>query len=155
LAAITSPDEAQFAIARVTPAAEQMKSSQVGEDSARVLALNTPEIVWPAVREGKTSGVLSLYISTDRNGQVRGVWPMNPDNPELSEAARRQVLRWRYKPYQNAGISQMEAVLTFAFSTRIENPVVILDNIKARNLAIRVVEPVIAPGTASAGTRFT
>ncbi len=155
LTEIANPDEAQFAIEKTTPAAEQIKSSQVGEDSARVLALSTPTIIWPAVREGKTSGVLSLYISTDRSGQVREAWPMGSDNPELSEAARRQVLRWRYKPYQNAGVSQMEAVLTFAFSTKIENPVAVLSNIQARQLAVRTAEPVIAAGKASPGTRFT
>ena len=154
LTEIASPDEKLFAIERATPAAEQMKSSQVGEDSARVLALNTPAIVWPAVREGKTSGVLSLYVSTDRSGQVREAWPMSSDNPELSEAACRQVQRWRYKPYQNAGVSQMEAVLTFAFSTKIENPVAVLNNTQARRLAVRAAEPVIASGQASSGTRF-
>ncbi|HKD81910.1 MAG TPA: hypothetical protein VKH81_19605 [Candidatus Angelobacter sp.] len=118
VAELAKPDERQFAIERVTPASEQIRSSQVGEDSARVLALSTPEVIWPGVRDGKTSGVLSLYISTDRNGQVREAWPLGSDNPELSEAARKQVLRWRYKPYQNAGLSQMEAVLTFAFDTR-------------------------------------
>lgn len=155
LAEITNPDEAQFAVEKATAATEQMKSSQVGEDSTRVLALNTPQIVWPTVREGKTSGVLSLYISTDRSGQVREAWPMNSDNPELSDAARRQVLLWSYKPYQNAGVSQMEAVLTFAFSTRIENPISILSDAQARKLALRSVEPIIAQGKASTGTKFT
>jgi hypothetical protein len=155
LSEIATPDETQFALDQVTPGAEQIKSSQVGEDSARVLALNTPAIAWPSVREGKTSGVLSLYIATDRSGQVREAWPMSSDNPELSEAARRQVLRWRYKPYQNAGVSQMEAVLTFAFNTRIENPIAVLADAQARKLALRAVEPTVAPGTASAGTKFT
>jgi len=155
LAEITSPDEPQFAIEKATPADEQIKSSQVGEDSTRVLALNTPPIVWPTVREGKTAGVLSVYISTDRSGQVREVWPLSSDNPEMSEAARRQVLRWRYKPYQNGGFSQMEAALTFAFSTRIENPIAVLTNVQARKLVLKAVEPVITPGKASAGTKFT
>ena len=116
LTEITNPDGPKFAIEKLTPANEQMKSSQVGEDSARVLALNTPEIVWPSMQKGSASGVLSLYISTDRTGQVREVWPLSSDNPEMSEAARQQVLRWRYKPYMNGGASQMEAVLTFAYN---------------------------------------
>jgi hypothetical protein len=118
LARVANPKELRLTVEKATPAAEQMKNSQVGEDSARVLALSTPEIVWPAVREGKTAGVLSLYISTDRSGQVREAWPLSSDNPELNEAARRQVLRWRYKPYLNTGSSQMEAVLTFAFNSK-------------------------------------
>lgn len=118
LAEVAHPDETKFAIEKPTPAADQMKSSQVGEDSTRVLALSTPNIAWPAVREGKTSGLLTLYISTDRSGHVREVWPLNSDNPSLNEAARQQVLQWRYKPYLNAGATQMEAVLTFAFNAK-------------------------------------
>jgi hypothetical protein len=116
LAEMASPNESKFSIDKATPAAEQMKSSHVGEDSARVLALDTPAIAWPAVHGGPSSGVLSLYISTDRSGQVREAWPVGPSNPEMSEAARQQVLRWRYKPYLNEAASQMEAVLTFAFT---------------------------------------
>jgi len=67
---------------------------------------------------------------------------------------RDQVLQWQYKPYVNGGPSQMEALLTFAFTTRIENPVPVLTDAEARKLATRVVEPVIAPGKARKGTRF-
>src|SRR5579859_3203088 len=84
----TQADESVFAIETPTPPAQQIRSSQVGEASARTLALNTPEIVWPTVREGSTTGVLSLYISTDRSGQVREAWPLGSGNPALSDAAR-------------------------------------------------------------------
>jgi hypothetical protein len=155
LTEIAKPDESLFAIENPTPASEQMKTSQVGEDSARVLALNTPAIVWPAVREGKTSGVTSVYISNDRAGQVREAWPLASDNPGLDNAIRDQVLRWQYKPYSNGGPSQMEAVLTFAFTTLIENPISVLKDAEARKLATRVVEAVIAPSKARKGARFT
>lgn len=155
LTELVRPDETLFAVDKATPAAAQMKTGQVGEDSARVLALNTPAIVWPAVREGKTAGVLSLYISVDRSGHVREAWPLASDNPELDAAAREQVLAWQYKPYMNGGPSQMEAVLTFAFATKIENPVPGLKDAEARKLALRAVEPVVAPGRARKGTKFT
>jgi hypothetical protein len=155
LSELANPDEKLFAIEKATPLTEQMKTSQVAEDVARTLALNTPAIVWPAVREGKTSGVMSLYISNDRAGRVREAWPMASGNPELNDAARNQVLQWQYKPYVNGGPSQMEALLTFAFTTRIENPIPVLSDAEARKLATRVVEPVIAPGKARKGTRFT
>lgn len=154
LAELMRPDEKLFAVDEATPATAQMKSSQVGEDSARVLALNTPAIEWPAVREGKTTGVLSVYVSIDRSGHVREAWPVASDNPELDAAVREHVLRWQYKPYMNGGPSQMEAVLTFAFATRIENPIPVLKDAEARKLAMRVVEPVVAPGKARKGTRF-
>ena len=117
--------------------------------------MNTPAIVWPTVREGKTDGVMSVYISTDRSGQVREVWPLASNNPEPNQAAREQILRWQYKPYNNGGPSQMEAVLTFAFSTRIENPIPVLSDAQARKLATRVVEAVVPAGKARTGTKFT
>ncbi|HET8889547.1 MAG TPA: hypothetical protein VFQ41_11640 [Candidatus Angelobacter sp.] len=155
LTELATPDEKLFAIDNTTPVTEQMKSSQVTEDVARTLALNTPAIVWPAVREGKTSGVMSLYISNDRAGHVREAWPIAPANPELNDAVRQQVLQWQYKPYINGGPSQMEALLSFAFTTRIENPIPVLTDAEARKLATRVVEPLVAPGKARKGTRFT
>jgi hypothetical protein len=155
LAELSIPDEKLFSIDTVTPPAEQMKTSQVGEDSARALALNTPPIVWPAVREGKTAGVMSFYVSIDRSGQVREVWPLASTSPELSEAAREQLLHWQYKPYSNGGPSQMEAVLTFAFNTRIENPIPVLSDPEARKLATHVVEAVLPAGKARKGSKFS
>jgi hypothetical protein len=154
LAELSNPDEKLFAIDAPTPATDQMKTIQVTEDSARALAVNTPAIVWPTVREGKTDGVMSVYISVDRTGQVREVWPLVSNNPALNDAVREQLLRWQYKPYDNGGPSQMEAVLTFAFSTRIENPIPVLSDAEARKLATRVVEAVIPPGKARSETRF-
>ena len=155
LTELANPDEKLFAIEKATPITEQIKSNQVTEDVARSLALNTPAIAWPAVREGKTAGVMSVYISNDRVGHVREAWPMASVNPELNNAVREQVLQWQYKPYVNGGPSQMEALLTFAFTTKIENPIPVLNDAEARKLATRVVEPVVAPGKARKGTRFT
>lgn len=155
LAELNSPDEKLFTIETPTPAAEQMKTSQVAEDSARLLALNMPPIVWPAVREGKTEGVMSLYISVDRLGHVREVWPLSSNNAELNGAVREQVMRWQYKPYTNGGPSQMEAVLTFAFSTRIENPIPVLDDAEARKQARHIVEAVVPAGKARKGSKFS
>ena len=155
LTELATPDEKLFTIEKATPVTEQMKSSQVTEDSARALALNTPAIAWPTVREGKTSGVMSLYISNDRAGHVREAWPVASGNPELNNALREQVLQWQYKPYNNGGPSQMEALLTFAFTTKIENPIPVLNDAQARKQATRVVEAVVPPGKARKGTRFT
>lgn len=154
LTELVTPDEKLFAIEKAMPPTEQMKSQQVAEDSARALALSTPAIAWPAVREGKTSGVMSLYISNDRAGHVREAWPVASGNPELNDGVRNQVLQWQYKPYTNGGPSQMEALLTFAFTTRIENPIPVLSDAEVRKLATRVVEPVVAPGKARKGTKF-
>ena len=155
LVELSSSEEKLFTIDVTTPIADQMKTIQITEDATRALALNTPPIVWPPVREGKTTGVMSVYVSVDRTGYVREVWPLISNNLELNEAAREQLLRWRYKPYNNGGPSQMEAVLTFAFATRIENPIPVLTDAEARKLATRIVEPVVAAGKARKGTKFT
>lgn len=155
LAELPKPDEKLFTIDAVTPSSEQMKTIQVTEDTTRALALDTPPIVWPPVREGKTEGVMSVYISVDRSGHVREIWPLVSNNLELNEAAREQLLHWQYKPYTNGGLSQMEAVLTFAFSTRIENPVPVLSDAEARKLATRIVEAVVPAGKARKGTKFS
>ena len=154
LVELSSPEENLFTIDAATPATEQMKTIQVTEDTTRALALNTPAIIWPTVREGKTEGVMSVYVSVDRTGHVREVWPLVSNNLELNEAAREQLLHWQYKPYNNVGPSQMEAVLTFAFATRIENPIPVLTDAETRKLATRVVEPVIPVGKARKGTKF-
>jgi hypothetical protein len=155
LAELSSPDEKLFTIDAATPATEQMKTIQVTEGSARALALNTPAIVWPTVREGKTEGVMSVYVSVDRSGHVREVWPLVSNNLELNQAAREQLLRWQYKPYNNGGPSQMEAALTFSFATRIENPISVLNDAEARKLATHVVEAVVPAGKARKGSKFS
>jgi outer membrane biosynthesis protein TonB len=155
LAELPSPDEKLFTIDAATPATEQMKTIQVTEGSARALALNTPAIVWPTVREGKTEGVMSVYVSVDRSGHVREVWPLVSNNLELNQAAREQLLRWQYKPYNNGGPSQMEAALTFSFATRIENPISVLNDAEARKLATHVVEAVVPAGKARKGSKFS
>jgi len=155
LAEFSNPDEKLFAIDALTPATDQIKTIQVTQDSARSLAVNTPAIIWPPVREGKTEGIMSVYVSVDRSGRVREVWPLVSNNPELNEPVREQLLRWQYKPYNNGGPLQMEAVLTFAFATRIENPVPVLSDAQVRKLATRIVEAVVPPGKARKGTRFS
>jgi len=49
----------------------------------------------------------------------------------------------------------MEAVLTFAFATRIENPVAVLSDAEARKLATRIVEAAVPAGRARKGTKFS
>jgi hypothetical protein len=149
-------DEGLFAIATQgsTPAAEQLKSVQVGEPTARALQLKAPEILWPSVREGKAQGLLSLYVSVDKTGRVREVWPFQSDNPELSATACAQVQQWQFKPYVNGVAMQMESLLTFAFQAKPGPPIPVLANAEARKLATHVVEPLLKAGTAARGTTF-
>jgi hypothetical protein len=149
-------DEGLFAvdIKGTTPAAEQFKNVQVGEPTARALQLQAPEIQWPSIREGKTQGILSLYVSVDKTGHVREVWPFHSDNPEVSAAACAQLQQWQFKPYVNGVAMQMESVLTFAFQAKPGQPIPVLANAEARKLATRVVEPRLKAGSAARGTTF-
>lgn len=138
-----------------TPAAQQLNSQEIAEATARSIAVAAPPIAWPAVREGKISGVLSVYISVDKLGQVREVWPLQSDNPELNAAARQQLMQWRFQPYQNGVPMQMESVLTFAFQTKMGTPISLLSNAQARKLATHVVEPHIPPRKAAGSKTFS
>jgi hypothetical protein len=140
LSELNNPDESLFA-APASSSGGALKSQQIGEPTARSILLSSPEIAWPEVREGKTQGILSFYVSADRSGQVREVWPLTPGNPELVRAAREQVLQWHFKPYVNGIPMQMESVLTLPFNAKQGPPIPVLTNAEVRKLATRIVEP--------------
>jgi TonB family protein len=78
-------------------------------------------IVWPTVHSGNTTGKLSMYVSVDREGQVREAYPLNSDNAGLQDAARDQLLKLQLKPAVLDGQRvQTEAALTLQFSTFVE-----------------------------------
>lgn len=155
LTELPNPDESLFAIQQATPEAERLKTVPISETALRDMAQNASEISWPAVRSGKTSGVLSIYVSVDRNGQVRETWPLNSDNAGLDDIVRAQVMKWRLKPAVVKGVPvQVESILTFAFNTKIENLLPLLSDGEARKLATHTVEPTIPQGVAQAGTTY-
>ncbi|MBZ5553709.1 MAG: energy transducer TonB [Acidobacteriia bacterium] len=155
LSELKDPDESLFAIAHPSPKQELVRSVFLPEAPLRGLALQTPDIVWPTVRGGKTSGVLSIYVSVDRSGHVRETFPGNSANPGLDDTVRQQVQKWQFKPAVSDGQPvQVEGYLTFAFNTKIENPVMLLSDAEARKLATHLIEPQIPPGAAPPGTTF-
>jgi outer membrane biosynthesis protein TonB len=147
-------DRALFTVDQPTPPAKQLKSMQVAESIARNIAVSAPAIIWPPVREGRNSGTVSVYISSDRSGQVREVWPVASDNPELNLTVGQQLKQWRFQPYVNGAPMQMESLLTFAFSTMMGEPIPLLTNAQARRLATRVLEPRLT-AKRGAPARFT
>lgn len=148
-------DRSLFTVSQPTLPGSQLRSMQIDESIARKITVAAPDIAWPAVREGKTSGTLSVYVSVDRLGHVREVWPLASDNSELNSIARDQLMHWQFQPYVNGGPMQMECVLTFAFTAMMGEPIPLLSNDAARRLATHVVEPHFAPGEANRGTRFS
>jgi len=153
---LKNADESIFAISESTPSDRQLKSQNISEGNLRSIALQNPDVVWPSVRAGKTSGVLTLYVSVDRSGRVRETFPLNADNPALQGAAREQVQKWRFKPATADGMPvQVESTLTFAFDTKIENPIPVLSDAEARKLATNTVEAEVPAESAASGASFT
>ena len=111
--ALPAAGESLFTIQ--TPAAP-LRTILVKEDTVRTLISNAPDIVWPPMKEGINPGRLSIYICIDRNGHVRETLPLNSDNPNMTQAAREQVLKWSFKPASNKGEPvQVESILTFGY----------------------------------------
>lgn len=136
LSALKRADEALFAIQQPTPEKERMYSIRTREEDARRLLIDSPEIAWNPVHEGKTSGMLSLTLYVDKDGNVRETHGLNSDSPFATDQARKAVEKWHFKPQQRDGVPvQMETILTFAFKTEVVDPVPLLSNAEARKLA--------------------
>ncbi len=115
---LTKPDPSLFAVAEPTPVEQRIRSIPVTQNLIEQAALNEPEIMWPPVHSGNTTGLLTMYISIDRAGRVREAYPLNSDNAGLQDAARDQLLKWHLKPAIAEGVPvQIEAAVSFRFST--------------------------------------
>ncbi|HXH38712.1 MAG TPA: energy transducer TonB [Thermoanaerobaculia bacterium] len=118
LTELKDPPDSLFAIQEAnTP----LQTIVVSEEAARGQTTNAPAMQWPTIEEGAPIGVLSVYVSIDRNGRVRETHDLNTDHPDMSDAAGRQLLEWRFKPFVKDGLPvQAETILTFAYKTRIQ-----------------------------------
>lgn len=114
-----TPDTAMFSIAQPTPPGQRVQSLVVSQDTIESAAKGQPALTWPPVKDGKTSGLLSMYISVDRNGQVQEAYPLNSDNAQLQDAARDQLLKWKLTPIVANGVPvQAESAISFRFETK-------------------------------------
>ncbi len=114
------PDAAPFVVEHPTPVEQRLQSIHVTQATIEQVADSEPAIAWPGVKSGKTSGVLSMYISVDREGAVREAYPLNADNTGLQDAAREQLLKWKLKAMVVKGVHvQAESGMTFRFDTKL------------------------------------
>ena len=115
---LKSPDRSLFTVDQSTAPDQRLQSIRVSQETIERAAQGQSPLAWPAVQSGKTSGVLSMYVSADRHGQIREAYPLNADNPGLQDAARDQLLKRKLKPLVSHGVPvQAEAALTFRFDT--------------------------------------
>ena len=145
-----------FGFSDPTPLNKRIRSIGLPEKELRSLAVETRDIIWPQVVDGATTGSASYYVSLDRSGQVREVFPVRSANERANESACRQIMRWRFKPVVKDGFPvQAESLLTFTLNTRAFGPASPLNDAEARKLASNVVEPSIPPGTVPSGSTLT
>ncbi len=124
LSELQSPDSAMFSVSSPIAKENRISTVKVSEQAAREQLQSSPQIAWLPVRDGKTSGTLSLVVSIDKEGHVRETWPLNSDNPFPQDQARKAIAQWNFKPLVKDGAPvQMETILTFAFQTKIGNPI--------------------------------
>lgn len=117
---LPQPDESLFAVVNPTPAAERITFLQIGEDTMRSLVIGGADIAWPTVVGGKDSGGCGAFVSADRAGNVREVFPAGCDNPGLDEPLRQILLKWKLKPAVVKGVPvQVDSLMGFAFKVQV------------------------------------
>ncbi len=103
-------------------ASVSVEPASISQETFEKLLREPLNVVWPPVHSGNTSGKLSIYISADREGNIREAYPLNSDNAGLQDAARDQLLKAKLSPAVLQGKQvQIEAALTFQFSTSVES----------------------------------
>jgi hypothetical protein len=124
------------------PNDDRFRAVQVGAVTMGKLTAANPPVVWPTVRSGNLRGKVAIYISVDTKGQVREAWPINADNG-VDDSLREQVRKWTTKPAVDATGKpvQVDGPISFAFETRLENPLPELSDEEIRRLATKSVEP--------------
>jgi hypothetical protein len=154
---LSHPDEAMFVVDQPTPPQDRIRSVKVDQETVRRLATTSTEVTWPTVGEGPTKGGCAVYVSADRNGNIREVWPHGCDNAGLQDPLREMVRKWRLKPAIEGGTPvQVESLVTFSFETQTEKSktLPVLTDAEARNLATDIVEPVFPPGSVAKGQQI-
>jgi hypothetical protein len=156
LSRLKHPDAKLFSIAQPTPKESRITIASLPETELLGLSLETHKIIWPQVLDGRNAGTATYFVSVDRSGQVRETVPLHSDNERANDSARRQIMKWKFKPAIRDGLPvQVESILTFDLDTRAWGPPSPLSNAEARKLASDIVEPVFPPGTAPEGAIYT
>lgn len=124
LTELKNPDPNLFTIGgEATSNSQQIRSFVLPEAELRSQILGPTEITWPQVLDGAITGETSFYVSVDRSGRVRETLPLSMANERANDSARRQIMKWKFKPVVKDGIPvQVEAVLNFHFNTRAYGP---------------------------------
>jgi len=154
---LREPDEQMFAIEQSTPPQDRITRALIDQKAFRELSLTGTTIDWPLVGGPPLTGNCTVYVSADRSGHVREVWPGGCDNTGLEEPLRSAVRKWRLTTalLNNLPV-QVDSRVTFPFQVQVDpnaRPLPQLSDAEVRKLATRVVEPVFPPGSGYSGTQ--
>lgn len=153
---LTSPDEKLFTVDTPTPPEQQISRVQLKGDVLRSLVKGSSDVAWPEVGGGLTKGLCAVYLSADRAGHVREVWPGGCDNPGLQDPLRDAIKNWQLQPSNVNGVPvQVEGLVGFRFETKVAtggDPTPVLSDAQARALATYVIEPHFPFGSLEKGT---
>jgi hypothetical protein len=155
---LREPDEQMFAIEQSTPPQDRIARALIDQKTFRELSLTDTTIDWPLVGGPPLKGNCTVYVSADRSGRVREVWPGGCDNTGLEEPLRSAVRKWRLKTalLNNLPV-QVDSRVTFPFQVQVDpnvHPLPMLSDAEVRSLATHMVEPVFPPGNGYSGTQI-
>ena len=156
LGELKHPNESLFDIRQATPEAKRIHKVLLPAGDLRSLTGENHDIVWPQALDGATSGSASFYVSVDPSGRVREVIPVSNANERTNDSARRQLMKWKFKPITQDGMpAQAESLLTFTLNTRAFGPPSPLKDAEVRQLASNAIDPIIPAGRFPSGTAST
>lgn len=152
---VTRSRRTHVSVDQPTPPQDRINGVWIDEPVFRDLVQTDMTINWPPVGSGLTKGGCTVYVSADRSGHIREVWPGGCDNAGLEDPLRDIVRKWQLKTAVSHGVPvQVGARLTFPFTTTVSaDPVPMLKDAEARALATNVVEPAFPPGADAQGTQ--
>lgn len=149
---VKNHDDSLFQVTHPTPKEEQIQTARLPENEFQSLVLESHEIIWPQVLDGATTGMATFYVSVDRSGKVREVLPLRTANERSNDSARRQLMKWKFKPAMKDGVPiQAESILNFDLNTRAWGPSSPLSDTEVRKLVSNPVEPVFSHVKAHSG----
>jgi TonB family protein len=116
-----APDDSLFDVDKPTPPEDQICLVSMKESDYRKDAVDVPEMKWAPVQSQPTTGVLSLYIVTDKTGKVREARLITSNNMAMGDNAEELIRKWTFKPHFVDGVpAEVQTTMTFAFNTTIE-----------------------------------
>ena len=114
-------DDSLFALPGSTPFASRLRFLSAIESYLQLDTEASPPLTWPVVHNFPATGVMAVNVKLDREGAVREIGTIVSTNHVLTDAARQQILKWKFKPYLVDGSPvQVNATLAIHFEAKME-----------------------------------